>query len=228
MSCTVANCSTPAATDLPNTPINDVVIDPDVPGTLYVGTDIGVFEGTCATTAPPTCTWATLSAGLPRVAVLSLKLHRASRTLLAATHGRGTWDIVLNNFTFPGPHISSISPVSVLAGSGTTLTLTVNGNGLTGGAVNWNGSTTNVTTTQVSDSQLTAAVAAALTNGSGAPLVSVAVGANISNTLTFTVLGGAPTISSPVSPANAAVNSNATTITVQDLQNGGRLSPLRS
>jgi hypothetical protein len=214
VSCTVANCSTPAAADLPNTPINDVVIDPDVAGTIYVGTDIGVFQGTCTTTTPATCTWATLSTGLPRVAVLSLKLHRASRTLLAATHGRGTWDIVLNNFTFTGPHISSISPVSVLAGSPTALTLTVNGNGLTGGAVNWNGSTTNVTTTQVSDSQLTAAVAAALTGGSGAPLVSVAVGANISNTLTFTVLGGAPTITVPVSPANSPVNSNATTITV--------------
>src|SRR6516225_2184607 len=139
VSCTVANCSTPAATDLPNTPINDVVIDPDVPGTLYVGTDIGVFEGTCATTAPPTCTWATLSTGLPRVAVLSLKLHRASRTLRAATHGRGAWDIVLNNFTFVGPHLSSFSPVSALAGSA-QFTLTVNGNGLTGGTVQWNGS----------------------------------------------------------------------------------------
>jgi hypothetical protein len=213
VSCTVANCSTPATTDLPNTPINDVVIDPDVAGTIYVGTDIGVFQGTCTTTSPATCTWATLSTGLPRVAVLSLKLHRASRTLLAATHGRGTWAIVLNNFTFSGPHISSISPGSVLAGGG-ILTLTVNGNGLTGGAVNWNGSTTNVTTTQVSDSQLTAAVAAALTSGGGAPLVSVTVGANSSNTLTFTVLGGPPTISPPVSPANAAVNSNATTITV--------------
>src|SRR5215472_16995793 len=140
VSCTVANCSTPAMTDLPNTPINDVVIDPDVPGTLYAGTDIGVFQGTCTTTTPATCTWATLSTGLPRVAVLSLKLHRASRTLRAATHGRGAWDIVLNNFTFVGPHLSSISPVSALAGSA-DFTLTVNGNGLTGGSVQWNGST---------------------------------------------------------------------------------------
>ena len=138
VSCTVANCSTPAATDLPNSPVNDVVIDPDVPGTLYVGTDIGVFQGTCTTTAPATCNWATLSTGLPRAAVLSLKLHRASRTLRAATHGRGAWDIVLNNFTFVGPHISSISPVSALAGSA-QFTFTVNGSGLTGGTVEWNG-----------------------------------------------------------------------------------------
>jgi len=211
VSCTVANCSTPAMTDLPNTPINDVVIDPDVPGTLYAGTDIGVFQGTCTTTTPTTCTWATLSTGLPRVAVLSLKLHRASRTLRAATHGRGAWDIVLNNFTFVGPHLSSLSPVSALAGSA-QFTLTVNGNGLTGGTVQWNGSA--VTTTPVSDSQLTATIPASLVSGSGAPQVTVSVATTTSNGLTFTVLGGPPTISSPVSPANAAVNSNATTITV--------------
>jgi hypothetical protein len=211
VSCTVANCSTPAATDLPNTPINDVVIDPDVPGTLYVGTDIGVFEGTCATTAPPTCTWATLSTGLPRVAVLSLKLHRASRTLRAATHGRGAWDIVLNNFTFVGPHLSSISPVSALAGSA-QFTLTVNGSGLTGGTVEWNASP--VTTSSVSDSQLTATIPASLVGGAGAPQVTVSVATTSSNGLTFTVLGAPPTISSPVSPANASVNAMATTITV--------------
>jgi hypothetical protein len=211
VSCTVANCSTPAATDLPNSPVNDVVIDPDVPGTLYVGTDIGVFQGTCTTTAPATCTWATLSPGLPRVAVLSLKLHRASRTLRAATHGRGAWDIVLNNFTFVGPHISSISPVSALAGSA-QFTLTINGSGLTGGTVEWNGSA--VSTTPGTDSQLTATIPASLVSGSGTPQVTVSVATTTSNGLTFTVLGGPPTISSPVSPANAPVNSNATTITV--------------
>jgi len=213
VSCTATNCSTPAATDLPNTPINDVVIDPDVPGTLYVGTDIGVFQGTCTTTAPATCTWATLSTGLPRVAVLSLKLHRASRTLRAATHGRGAWDIVLNNFTFVGPHLSSISPVSALAG-GVDFTLTVNGNGLAGGSVQWNGSTASVTTTQISDSQLTATIAGSLIAGAGAPQVTVTLATTTSNGLTFTVLGAPPTISSPVSPANASVNSNDTTITV--------------
>ncbi len=212
VSCTVANCSSPAATDLPNTPVNDVVIDPDIAGTLYVGTDIGVFQGTCTTTAPATCTWTTLSIGLPRVAVLSLKLHRASRTLRAATHGRGAWDIVLNNFTFVGPHISSISPVSALAG-GAGFTLTVNGSGLTGGTVQWNGSTTNVMTTQVSDSQLTATIAASLIGGAGTPQVTVNVTATTSNALTFTVLGAAPTISN-ATPTSALVNAAATQITV--------------
>jgi hypothetical protein len=214
VSCTVADCQTPSASDLPNTPVNDVVVDPDIdiggtPRLLYVGTDIGVFQGVCATT----CTWTTLSTGLPRVAVLSLKLHHASRTLVAATHGRGAWEIVLYNFTFTGPHISSISPVSIAAGGG-SFTLTVNGNGLTSGTVQWNGSATNVTTQQVSDAQLTATIGASLDSGGGAPLVTVLVGATTSNALTFTVLGGPPTINIPVSPASSTVNSAATTITV--------------
>jgi hypothetical protein len=212
VSCTVASCATPAAADLPNSPLNDVVVDPDIPGTLYAATDIGVFQGICTTTAPTTCTWTTLSTGLPRVAVLSLKLHHASRTLRAATHGRGVWDIVLNNFTFTGPHISSISPVFALAG-GAAFTLTVNGNGLTNGAVQWNGATTNVTTQQVSDTQLTATIAAALIGGGGTPQITVKVGATTSNALTFTVIGGAPTITA-VSPTSALVNAAATPITV--------------
>jgi hypothetical protein len=31
--------------------------------------------------------------GLPRVTVVDVKFHRATRTLRAATHGRGMWDI---------------------------------------------------------------------------------------------------------------------------------------
>ena len=209
VSCTVANCSAPAATDLPNAPVNDVVIDPNVPGTLYVGTDTGVFQGTCTAT----CIWATLSTGLPRAAVLSLKLHEASRTLIAATHGRGAWDLLLSNFVFTNPHISSLSPVSASAG-GSSFTLTVNGVGLTSGSVQWNGSATNVTTQQVSDSQLTATIAMSLIAGGGAPQITVKTAAGTSNGLTFTVLGGgAPTITS-VSPTSALVNAAATLITV--------------
>lgn len=215
VSCTTGNCSSPGASDLPNTPVNDVVIDPDNPDTpgktLYVATDIGVFQGTCVNATPSVCTWATLSTGLPRVVVLSLKLHHASRTLMAATHGRGTWSIQLNNFTFTGPHISSISPVSAGAGAA-QFTLTVNGSGLTSGTVQLNGSA--LATTVVSDSQLTATVPASMVSGAGVPQVTAKVATATSNALSFTVLGGPPTISSPVAPASAPVNSVATTITV--------------
>jgi hypothetical protein len=216
VSCSVQSsttwCSTPAATDLPNIPVNDIVLDPDVPGAIYAATDLGVFIGNCS--AKP-CTWSTLGTGLPRAAVFSLRLHEASRTLRAATHGRGAWDIVLNNFSFSGPHISSITPISANAG-GTSLALTVNGSGLTGGAVQWNGATTGVATTQVSDTQLTASIAASLLSVAGTPPITVKVGSQTSNSLPFAVLGGTPKITSIV-PASTPVQTPipSTNVTIQ-------------
>jgi photosystem II stability/assembly factor-like uncharacterized protein len=201
VSCSVAVCTSPAATDLPNTPVNDIVVDPDLPGIIYGATDEGVFVGDC-TTAP--CKWSTLSTGLPHVVVLSLRLHEPSRTLRAATHGRGAWDINLNSFSFTGPHISSISPPSVNAGNSSSLTLTVNGSSLTGGTVQWNSSATNVTTTPVSDTQLTASIAPSLLSVAGTPKITVVNGTQTSNSLTFAVLAGTPTLTS-INPPSTPV-----------------------
>jgi hypothetical protein len=61
-----------------------------LPDTLYAATDVGVFV-----THDGGKRWRTLGKGLPRVTVVDLKLHEATRTLRAATHGRGMWDLVL-------------------------------------------------------------------------------------------------------------------------------------
>ncbi len=201
------NCSSPAATDLPNIPVNDVVVDPDIPGTLYAATDLGVFIGNCS--AMP-CTWSTLSTGLPRAAVLSLRLHEPSRTLRAATHGRGAWDINLNNFAFSGPHVSSLSPVSVNVNAA-SFTLTVNGSGLTGGAIHWNGSATGVTMLSGgTDTKLTATIATSLLTVAGTPKITVVNGSQTSNALTFAILAGTPTITS-ITPSSAPVQTTPST-----------------
>jgi hypothetical protein len=215
VSCTnFGACQTPNATDLPDIPVNDLVVDPDLPGTIYAATDIGVFQGTCVGTA---CTWNTLGTGLPTVAVLSLKLHEPSRTLVAGTHGRGAWSLVLTNFSFPaGPHITSLSPFSVQASPASPLTLTVNGSGLTGAtAVQWKagGGTTALTPTPISDSQVMATVPVSLLASGGTVQVSVSVGPANSNSLTFVVPSAPPTISS-VSPTNTPVNVNSADIPV--------------
>ena len=74
--------------NLPNIPANDIVIDPDLPGVLYVGTDLGVFAS-----SDSGATWSAFGAGLPYAIVNALKLHRPTRTLRAATYGRGIWDL---------------------------------------------------------------------------------------------------------------------------------------
>jgi hypothetical protein len=208
----VANCSKPAATDLPNVPVSDIVVDPDVPGTVYAATDIGVFVGNCAVTP---CTWTTLSTGLPRAAVLSLKLHEPSRTLRAATHGRGTWDLQLNNFTFSGPHLTAITaPASASANSGgTQFTLTVSGSGLTGGTIQF-GPTALTATGTASDTTLSGIVPSALLT-TGTAQITVKVASTASNALAFPILGGTPTITS-VTPTSTPVQvSPAINVTIQ-------------
>jgi hypothetical protein len=210
VSCSVPVCTTPAATDLPNIPVNDLVVDPDVAGAIYAATDLGVFAGDCS--AIP-CKWTSLGTGLPRAAVLSLRLHAASRTLRAATHGRGAWDIFLNNFPFSGPRIFSLSPSSANSG-GAALTLTVNGTGLTGGQIQFNG--TPLTTTVVqADTQLTAQVSTSLLVA-GTPKVTVKVGTTTSNALTFAVLATVPTLAA-VNPLSTPVQTPtpATNVTIQ-------------
>src|SRR5260370_9632328 len=68
--------------------------------------------------------------------------------MIAATHGRGAWSVVLNNFT-PTFNISELKPASAQAGT-TSLLLTIVGNGFTGSGsstINWkiNGVTTHAT-----------------------------------------------------------------------------------
>jgi photosystem II stability/assembly factor-like uncharacterized protein len=200
VSCSTANCSEPAATDLPNIPVNDVVVDPDLPGVIYAATDLGVYVTTC--TAAP-CTWSTLSTGLPRVAVLSMRLHHASRTLRAATHGRGAWDLLLSNFAFTGPRIFSLTPTSANSG-GAQLTLTVTGTGLTGGTILF-GSTALTATGVSSDTSLSGTIPPALlTSGSVKVTVTTGSPAVTSNAVPFSVLALTPTLASS-NPPNTPV-----------------------
>jgi uncharacterized protein (TIGR03437 family) len=73
---------------LPNVPANDLVVDPDVAGTLYLATDVGVFVS-----ANDGGAWTPLGSGLPRVPVTALRMHRPTRILRASTYGRSMWDL---------------------------------------------------------------------------------------------------------------------------------------
>jgi hypothetical protein len=74
--------------NLPNAPVNDVVLDGDA---VYVGTDVGVF------TLRPGWNgrWRPVGSGLPLVPVLDLRLHGPSDTLFAGTFGRSVWAVGL-------------------------------------------------------------------------------------------------------------------------------------
>lgn len=69
--------------DLPGAPVNSIVVDPDDPARLFVGTDVGCFY-----TEDVGETWQMLGEGLPPVPVYDLKIHGPTRALFAGTHGR--------------------------------------------------------------------------------------------------------------------------------------------
>ena len=75
--------------NLGDQPVLDVVLDPKT-GDLYVGSDYGVYRRRHGGTR-----WTVAGGGLPTVAVYGLTLNRGSRTLFAATHGRGVWKLPL-------------------------------------------------------------------------------------------------------------------------------------
>ena len=79
---------TSANSGLPDIPVNVVLVDPNNPGTVYAGTDIGVYRSTEAGQ-----NWMPFGTGLPNVAVFDLALRKNSNVLRAATHGRGMWEI---------------------------------------------------------------------------------------------------------------------------------------
>jgi photosystem II stability/assembly factor-like uncharacterized protein len=72
--------------DLPNTPVNSIVVRTAAPRMIFVGTDIGVFQSTNDGTS-----WLPFNNGFPAVAVFDLKYKDRANVLLAATHGRGNF-----------------------------------------------------------------------------------------------------------------------------------------
>jgi photosystem II stability/assembly factor-like uncharacterized protein len=74
--------------NLPNAPVNDLVLDPQNRNALYVGTDVGVF-----TSIDAGATWSAAGTGLPVVSVMDLATAvSGGRTLITAgTYGLGVY-----------------------------------------------------------------------------------------------------------------------------------------
>lgn len=77
------------AASLLDVPVNAVAVDPGPGRTehIYIGTDVAVWHS-----ADGGRHWTPFSDGIPMVPVVDLLLHRPSRLLRAATHGRGVYE----------------------------------------------------------------------------------------------------------------------------------------
>ena len=131
------------SSNLPLTPANAVVIDPNDANTVYVGMDTGVFVTQTVTTCASTNCWGPLGTGLPNAPVTTLEASPLLPTgdgrqgmLRAGTYGRGLWHIPLLNATsIHAPAITlSVSNLTFAAqavatqSSSQTVTVTSSGN----------------------------------------------------------------------------------------------------
>ncbi|MGZ6753669.1 MAG: hypothetical protein ACXVEJ_09430 [Nocardioides sp.] len=72
--------------NLPDVPVNSVVIDPSNNKTVYAGTDVGPFLSTNGGAS-----WTRLGTGMPKVSVWALDYDASHGVLAAGTHGRGAY-----------------------------------------------------------------------------------------------------------------------------------------
>jgi hypothetical protein len=79
---------------LPEAPVNEIVIDPEKSGYLYVATDFGVYYSTNLGV-----NWQPAGLGMPILVVNDLRLHNPTRKLMAATYGRGIYTLDLSVLT---------------------------------------------------------------------------------------------------------------------------------
>jgi uncharacterized repeat protein (TIGR01451 family) len=74
--------------NLPDTPVNTLIIDPSFPNTLYAATDVGPFV-----TYDGGRHWGPLGTGFPNISAWQIDLDPAHGTLAAGSHGRGAFTI---------------------------------------------------------------------------------------------------------------------------------------
>jgi len=74
--------------NLPDIPVNAIVIDPKDPERVFAATDHGVYQSLNAGTK-----WSDFSNGLPNAVVGDMILHERRRVLRAGTRNRGAWEV---------------------------------------------------------------------------------------------------------------------------------------
>lgn len=80
------------SSNLPNAPVNDILIDPAFLSTLYLATDVGVMIST-----NDGANWSVYSSGIPsNVPCHDLTLHNGTRKLVVWTHGRSAFSTTVN------------------------------------------------------------------------------------------------------------------------------------
>jgi uncharacterized repeat protein (TIGR01451 family) len=104
--------------NLPDAPVNSIVVDPADAKTLYAGTDVGPFVSTNGGQK-----WSVLGSAMPKVAVWQLDYDATNGLLVAGTHGRGAY--TLTNATQRPALVVSKADSGKPVGPGSTIDYTI-------------------------------------------------------------------------------------------------------
>jgi photosystem II stability/assembly factor-like uncharacterized protein len=83
--------------NLPDVPVNDIIVDPSVDSAIYIATDFGVYVSWNLGQ-----NWLMLGDNLPNVPIVDLRLHQPTHTLVAATYGRSMYSFNLDQLVSVG------------------------------------------------------------------------------------------------------------------------------
>jgi photosystem II stability/assembly factor-like uncharacterized protein len=84
--------------NLPDVPVNTILVDPVNTGDLLIGTDIGIFQS-----VDGGVTWIQQNSGLATVSVADLDYRASDGAVFAATHGRGMFKLQTLTGVTPPP-----------------------------------------------------------------------------------------------------------------------------
>jgi len=96
--------------NLPEFPVDDIAVDPNIPGRLIVGTDAGLYG-----TADGGQTWSWIWDNLPAVPICALKVHVPTRTIVAGTYGLSSYKASLDDILTGIPSVNESGRIALSA-----------------------------------------------------------------------------------------------------------------
>jgi photosystem II stability/assembly factor-like uncharacterized protein len=96
---------TASSNGLPPYSAQTVRIDPTDAATLYCGTDVGVYRSTDGG-----ANWSRFGTGMPAVSVYDVQILGDGSVVRAATHGRGVWELTVDNRLNHAPAVVVTTP----------------------------------------------------------------------------------------------------------------------
>jgi hypothetical protein len=87
--------------DLPDIPVDSIIVNPNQPQQVFAGTDWGVYYTNDITVASPT--WQRFENGVPHAMVWDMQIDRGSTTLSVWTRSRGAYVYPLPGGAPPTP-----------------------------------------------------------------------------------------------------------------------------